>query len=143
MNQNNKSMDINELMTGDLVRYEGYIYKVVDIYGDTGIVSLCPIEPKNKDGETLDVLTMHVKYLDPIPLTAEMLKANLWKNTVWSTIFWKMEIGLFLDIGRFNSWVYDEYDEEYTAYTCEHVNELQHLLRLYKRYNDANNFKVI
>lgn len=147
-------MKASELMIGSLVEHNGYVYKVMGIYGNAKFVDLFPCEHRNKENELLGPLTVMEQGISPIPLTEERLKANGWKN-IRSIIYGcefeeviKGEIHHF-DV-PFRVGISPAYCHEKMFTTInddlllniEYVHELQHALRLCGLNDLADNFKV-
>lgn len=123
-------MEAHELMIGSLVEHNGYVYKVMGIYGNAKFVDLFPCEHRNKENELLGPLTIMEKEISPIPLTEEILKANgldpiLCCNLSMPRWFMSLRNG-----------------NHHVEMPFEYVHQLQHALRLCGLTNLADNLKV-
>lgn len=148
-------MEAKELMINDLVKVTkgNLIGRVCDINQSRDFVGYC-----NIDAEETYLEASYMKYIEPIPLTEEILKKN----------------GLFLEEDRpckkYRLWLGDSYEEGFILvvfhnfdngkeialhieaippYTLcnlmvviKYVHELQHALRLCGLTELADNFKV-
>lgn len=135
-------------MTGDLVKVTkgNLTVKVVDINSSRDYIGFINVESDERYLEAA-----YLKYIEPIPLTEEILKVNgfinhedngwkLYKLWEWSVEFYYYRDGSVLKISR-EIEGYKGVDDCHVCYQC-HVHELQHALRLCGLNELADNFKI-
>ena len=131
-------MKASELMIGDYVNYRGQIIKITSLYDKGG---------SNEVGwSDKESVWVNADNVEPIPLTADILKKNGWKHE-----FDKKPYMVKYDLGVkgkncWMMWAIKEHnldiqrqDEKLNMYNlktqracipCDYVHELQHALRL-------------
>lgn len=134
-------MTVKELMVGDLVMATTIITqmrpcKVVTIEGERDFVGLYDIEDEDKE-----LIARYTKYVEPIPLTEDILKKNGFKEfgTIWDfpdNPLFGVEIATS---GRKGA--YPTYDE-CVYFTCAYVHELQRALRCCGLNDIADNIQL-
>lgn len=130
------SIKINEISIGDYISYCDRVYKVHSIDGQ-GLVGA------SNDSYSSPHILKHIDYLEPIPITVEILKKNGWEYL--SDIRW-WTLAIDMDT-RCNVWLNwdgtcrievsnkNEEIDYYRLYadiqlSSASVNQLQHALRL-------------
>lgn len=108
-------MNANELMIGDLVMLDGEVIRVEQIYEHSGYYRI------NNDN-------FLIRYIKPIPLTEEILKANEHKRVGVSKFGFP---NIVIDTPKC-----------YILKDFSYVHELQHALRLCGLNELSDNFKV-
>ena len=128
------TLKISDLSVGDWVRYDNGVtpYSIRSIVrtGDQECVVL-------KDDMYPDGITGFVKYLKPIPITAEILEKNGFERLLECDLFYHSESGLEVAFED-GEWMHTINLHEYTIHTISGVHHIQHLLRLYGCEKEIN-----
>lgn len=137
-------MKANELMIGDIIHFTGAKYyhpcnvKVLSLYNREGGYPHASFDLHDFENNCA-LANISKMYIEPIPLTAEILEKNGWKEAQ----FWheykdgKNTIQSCLpDMRGIINGV------EIQNFKCEYIHQYQHLLRLCGRDELADNFKI-
>lgn len=117
------TLKISDLSVGDYVCYCGRVYKV-DSIEESGFVRA------NSESYSCPRITKHLDYIDPIPITAELLEKNGFERLLERDLFYHSESGLEVAFED-GEWMHTINLHEYTIHTISGVHHIQHLLRLY------------
>lgn len=135
-------MKIEELMIGDLVKYNNEIYKVVGIYGSSQMVDLYPYHIKSKENKYLLPIFKHISDISPIPLTNDILKANAWHERQYSCVYDRDGVPFGLDIGKIELYLGECSDDDTIIFSLLYVHELQNVFRICSLNELADNLKL-
>ena len=130
------NIKISDLSIGDYISYCDRVYKVHSIEGQ-GLVGA------SNDSYSSPHILKHVDYLEPIPITVDILEKNGWeffKDSRWWILETDMDVRCNVWLGRNNecrvevSCKNEELDY-YSLYADiqlrkAHIHQLQHALRL-------------
>lgn len=127
------TLKISDLSVGDWVRYKGKECAIAAIYmaaeGYPHEVALTY--------QGICCGLSYIDYLEPIPITAEILEKNGFERLLERDLFYHSESGLEVAFED-GEWMHTINLHEYTIHTISGVHHIQHLLRLYGCEKEIN-----
>lgn len=122
-------MKVNELMVGDLVAYKDKFDRISSIGADFACVGCRLTRVRNEE----------LNNVEPIPLTEDILKANVFKKSYTYNMnahYSRNGVGVTLNLASYTTTILGK------LVIIKYVHELQHALRLCGLNELADKFKV-